>query len=1170
VKIKRASLLFASSLFLASVSVSALLLGTIQTEATEIIDGGTTVTVPADHASPWVINDNLSVGDTGNGTLVINAGSSVSVTTFNQAYIGNGAGSIGTVNVVGGSFLPPVTLGVSGTGTINASAGALIDSSSVIGLNVGSLGTLNLSGGSTWTNEPNLEVGASGTGVVNISGGSTATSQYGGIGDTVTGVGTVTVTGNGSQWTNSATVYIGKSGQGTLAIANGGQVSIGEIFTGYYSSGVGTITVDGTGSQLTTGVITAGNGYGSADPACALPGNGCTSSVTVTNHGVISDSGSLSIGNNSAGALTIASGGVVTAGDVYLAQGVDSSATITGIGSQLNANSLYIGGGGAGTTTISAGGAAVIGGGGVQTGYSGNNSLTVTGAGSHLTSTGDINLNSGTLTISNGGVVSGANAYVSYEADATVNVTGAGSQWNNSGDIQVGYFAYGFVAALNITNGATVTSANGILAPYGDSGTNAVVTVSGAGSSWIMSVNLTVGVADSGTLPNDTGGTLTIANGGAITDVNGIVASGSVATGVVTVTGANSVWTNSGTVTVGDAGQGTLTVSNGGTVIAPTMTIANQVGSFGTVNVGAGALSPAAPSGVLNIGTIAFGAGTGTLVLNHTDSNYNLTPDITGNGTILVLGGTTHYAANGSGFSGTTMIANAILSVNGTLGGTTTVSTGGTLKGNGTIGSVIVANGGSIAPGNSIGTLHATGNVTFAPGSTYTAELNSAGQSDLITTTGTARINGGTVVVPAGNVFNNSKIYTILTATGGVSGEFSSLNTPFARVFLVYDAYDVYLKYIPGGLGVTRNQIAAGSGLQSVGQGPVYQAVLALSDPDSTNRALDQVSGEVHASAKTALIEDSHFVRDAANDRLRAASNGTDTTGDLGYAQDDQPLNLRPSIVDGPTAWARGFGGWSNVKSDGNAASLQHFTSGFVAGLDGPVGETGRFGFLTGYSHTNFNTDGRGSGSSANYHVGLYGSVYDGPIGLRSSLIYTRHEIDTAREVGFAGFSDRLNAENSASTVQAATELGYQIEALRGTIEPFANVAYVNLYTGGFSETSGPAALSANGQFTNTAFSTFGVRDSTKISTGGLEATARGMIGWRTAYGDITPVSENRFAGGDAFNVAAPPIARQAAVFEAGLDVKIDQFTTIGAFYYGQYALNAISNGFNVRLSGIF
>jgi len=1139
-------------------------------KADEIIDGGTTVTVPADHASPWIVNDNLVIGDTGTGTLVINPGSTVTTSFGFGSTIGNGAGSNGTVNVIGGSFLPPFSLGLNGTGTINASAGATIDSSSAIGVNAGSLGTLNLSGRSTWTNEPNLEVGAAGTGIVNISGGSTATSEYAGVGDGLTGVGTVNITGAGSNWTNSAFAYIGKSGTGTLAISNGGTANIGQMSLGYYASGVGTITVDGTGSQLTTSGLSIGDGNASGDPTCSLPGNGCTSSLTVTNNGVVSDSGSLTVGGNSAGALSISSGGVVNAGDMQVANTLDSSVTITGAGSQLNAGNFYIGGGGLGTLTISAGGSATFSG-YVNTGYLSGNVITVTGSGSSLAAAGDLYLYGGTLTISSGAVVSNANSWVGYEADGVVVVTGAGSQWNNSGDINIGYYSGGpFLATLNITNGATVTSVNGILAPYGDSETNAIVTVSGAGSSWTMSGDLTVGMAQGGTLPNDTGGTLTISNGGVVSDVNGVIASSSVATGTVTVTGANSAWNNSGSVTVGDAGTAILNINNGGAVSATTLTIANQAGSIGTVNVGADALSAAAPSGALNVGTVAFGAGTGKLVLNYTDLNHILTPDITGNGTIQILSGTTHYAADGSGFTGATSITNATLSVNGSLGGTTTVGTGGTLMGSGTMGNIIIANGGTIAPGNSIGTLHTTGNVTFAPGSTYTVQLNSAGQSDLISATGTATINGGTVVVPAGNVFNNSNIYTIITAAGGVSGRFSALTTPFSRVFLTYDANDVFLKYIPT-LGITRNEVAAGAGILSVGTGPVYQAVMALSDPTSTNRALDLISGEVHASAKTALIEDSHFVRDAANDRMRAVSNGQDdTTGALGYAKADEQLNLRPSIVDAPTAWARGFGGWSNVESDANAASLKHSAGGFVAGLDGSLGALGRVGFLTGYGRTSFNTDGRGSGNSSNYHFGLYGSVYQGPLGLRSSVTYTRHEIDTARGVDFPGYSDNLAAKYTGGTFQAASELGYQIDMMQQTIEPFVNLAYVNLHTDGFAEAGGAAALSGNAQSTNTAFGTIGVRRTTTGSLGGLEATARGMIGWRTAYGDTTPVSANSFAGGDPFTVAATPIARNAAVTEAGLDVKVGKFTTFGIFYNGQFSSSTISNGFNVRLSGVF
>jgi outer membrane autotransporter protein len=1148
-------------------------------KADEIIDGGTTVTVPTDHASPWVVDDELVIGDTSTGTLVINPGASVNVTTFHAAYIGNNTGSNGTVNVIGGSFLPPFTLGVNGTGTINASAGAVIDSSSTIGGNFGSLGTLNLSGGSTWTNEPNLEVGANGTGIVNISGGSTATSEYAGVGDGVTSVGTINITGAGSNWTNSAFAYIGKSGTGALAISNGGSANLGQMSLGYYASGVGTITVDGTGSQLTTGGLSIGDGNASGDPACSLPGNGCTSSLTVTNNGVVSDSGSLIVGNGSAGALSISSGGVVSASNISVANTLNSSITVSGTGSQLNAGSLYLGGSGLGSLIISAGGSAVIGSGGVNTGYLAGNVITVTGAGSSLSSTGDLFIAGGTVTFSAGAVVSNVNAWVGYEADAIVNVTGAGTQWNNSGDINIGYYASGFVSQLNITNGATVTSVNGILAPYGDSETNAVVTVSGAGSSWTMSGDLTVGMAQGGTLPNDTGGTLTISNGGVVSDVNGIIASSSVATGTVTVTGANSAWNNSGNVTVGDAGTATLNVNNGGAVSAATMTIANQAGSIGTVNVGADALSPAAASGALNIGTIAFGAGTGTLVLNYTDLNYILTPDITGNGTIQVLSGTTHYAANGSAFTGTTSITNAILSVNGSLGGTTTIGTEGTLMGNGTMGNVIVANGGTIAPGNSIGTLHSTGTITFASGSTYNVQLNSAGQSDLITTTGAATINGGTVVVSNGNVFNNSHIYTILTAAGGVTGQFSALTTPFSRVFLTYDADDVYLKYIPA-LGVTtRNEIGAASGLQSLGMGAVYNAVTAISDANSANQALDQVSGEIHASAKTALIEDGKFLSEAVSERLRGSfgSQPTSTTGALSYAdasnaetaQDQFPFrSLTPVEVDRPVGWGRVFGSQAKSDSDANAAALTYSTGGLLAGVDGSM-EAWRVGFMTGYSKTSFNTDQRGSGSSSNYHLGVYGGRAWGPLAFRSMISMTLNDINTSRAVAIPGFSDNLKAQYYAETLQAFGELGYQVTEPQASTEPFVNVAYVGLHTQGFTEDGGTAALSAAAEMTNTGFSTLGIRQSFDLSGGPFD-TIRGSIGWRHAYGDTIPISVNSFAGGGTFTVAGVPIAKDAAVVELGAAVNPIPGMSLSISYYGQIASSATNQGITAKFAAKF
>ena len=94
-------------------------------------------------------------------------------------------------------------------------------------------------------------------------------------------------------------------------------------------------------------------------------------------------------------------------------------------------------------------------------------------------------------------------------------------------------------------------------------------------------------------------------------------------TGTVTVDGAGSSWTNSGSLFVGYSGTGTLTIANGGAVSAASgMQIALNLGSTGTLNIGAASGQAAAAPGTLTTPSVVFGAGTGSIVFNHTASNY--------------------------------------------------------------------------------------------------------------------------------------------------------------------------------------------------------------------------------------------------------------------------------------------------------------------------------------------------------------------------------------------------------------------------------------------------------------------------------------------------------------------------------------------------------------------
>lgn len=687
--------------------------------------------------------------------------------------------------------------------------------------------------------------------------------------------------------------------------------------------------------------------------------------------------------------------------------------------------------------------------------------------------------------------------------------------------------------------------------------------------------------------------------------------------GTLRLTGVNS-YGNTGVLggtLIGDTRSISGDIVNAGTVVFDQATDGRFAGNIGRLSTfagvmvkqGAGNLTLTGISGLdwsieagglataaeRFVGNAAIGSGASLTFDQAADAAYG--GALSGTGRFVKTGtGALVYNGDSSGFAGTTDIAAGALIVGSDtahaqarVGGSFHVAGGGTLGGHGTVGSgagsvVTVASGGTIAPGNSIGTLTVNGNLVFAAGSIYQAEISPALQSDLINVSGTAVINGGTVyALKAGGIYTPGSRWTILSADGGVTGRFDTFdqNMPFVDLTLSYDANRVYINATRNGaafcdVAKTSNQCAIGNGLESTGPGnPAYGAVAALPDGAAARAALDRLSGEIHASAKTALIADSRFVRDAATDRIRAAFGAVGASSMPVTAYGANGPQAAPATADRAAVWAQGFGAWGHANSSGNAARLTTTTGGILMGADAPVFGSGpfgtwRFGALAGYSRTTFNARDRfSSGESDNYHLGLYGGTQWGNLGLRAGLAYTWHQIVTSRSVVFPGFGDSLRGRYQAGTFQAFGDIGYRIDTPVAALEPFANLAYVSLDTGGFSERGGAAALHANGQVTATTFTTLGLRASTSFGLGGIATTVRGSIGWRHAYGAVTPLSTQAFAGGDAFTVAGVPIARDAAVVNVGLDMAVSPNAVLGLSYDGQFAPSAQQHGFKANFS---
>jgi outer membrane autotransporter protein len=630
-----------------------------------------------------------------------------------------------------------------------------------------------------------------------------------------------------------------------------------------------------------------------------------------------------------------------------------------------------------------------------------------------------------------------------------------------------------------------------------------------------------------------------------------------------TFLGPNVIVSTGGAVPVsGDAalsamGFGDFVIFNGGTlrstgnlVTGRTISLLSQGGVFDT-----NGFSVLLSGNVQGVGSLSK-TGVGTLTLNGVNT---YTGGTFVNGGTLLVGDAAHPAAS--------------------VPGAVAVNNGGTLGGYGTVGGIVANSGGTVSPGNSIGTLNVAGNVSFTPGSTYLVEIDPSGAGDRITAAGTASLAGTVNVQKAPGSYLPGTRYTVLTAGGGVSGTFDTLtqNLPFLDLALNYDANDVYLDVARNEMafpaaGRTRNQIATAQAIEALGLGnALYNAVVGQQTDADARKAFDMASGETHASIKTALIEDSGFLRDAALDRLRGAFSTYDAGPPvIAYASNGH-TPWAPANTADKAFWTRAFGAWTHVDGDGNAAAFSHNTGGAFFGTDTRVAEHWRVGALAGYSYTTFDANSRSSsGHSDNIHLGLYGGGQWGALGLRTGLGYSWHDIDVRRSTAFAGYDDNLKTDYNGGTAQIFAELGYRAQVGPVTLEPYANVAYVNLHTDGFSESGGPSALHGAGDDTDTPFTTLGLHASSGFDLGGVRATARGTLGWRHAYGTVTPTSNVAFDTGSAFTVAGVPIARDSAVVEAGLDFRIKPNLTVGLAYAGQFGKRTQMNSAQANVAWKF
>ena len=647
---------------------------------------------------------------------------------------------------------------------------------------------------------------------------------------------------------------------------------------------------------------------------------------------------------------------------------------------------------------------------------------------------------------------------------------------------------------------------------------------------------------------------------------------------------------------------GATTIDTGATLaLGPSGSIATSfsVAANGTFDVSG--TSGASISSLSGSGHVSLGSQTLTITGGNGDFSGTIADGGMGGGTggSVVIAGGKQVLTGINSYTGPTYASGGTLDVNGALASAVFVTSGGVLMGHGTVGGLVASGGGAVAPGNSIGTLNVTGGVTFDPGSFYLVEANAAGQSDRIAATGAATLNGGIVQVLAQpGAYAPSTIYTILTAAGGVSGTFDAATSDFAFLSptLSYGPMDVFLTIARNAtlfsdVAQTPNQRAVASALDAFPtDSPLYLSLLGQTSA-SARQAFDALSGEVHASLQSVLVDQSRYVREAIWSRLTQAyyaktakqSVALAAAGPTSVADGDtrrmalgagrgaevgQPPPRGPEL----TFWTRGFGSWGQFDGNANAGTVDRTLGGFVSGMDAGVGDGWRAGLATGYIQSSVTAPDVASSADVNsYLVAAYAGGGAGPLALRAGAAWSWHDVDTSRAVIFPGFFEHESAGYGGDTGELFAEVAYPMIMRYGAVEPFAGLAYLHLDTNGFTESGGVAALTASGSREDIGYSILGVRAATTMTVEDMLITPHASFAWQGAFGDVTPDIGLAFAStGVPFAISGVPLARNSALIGVGLDLTIDADAVLSVAYQGQLAGDLKDNGVHGQLDWRF
>jgi len=570
--------------------------------------------------------------------------------------------------------------------------------------------------------------------------------------------------------------------------------------------------------------------------------------------------------------------------------------------------------------------------------------------------------------------------------------------------------------------------------------------------------------------------------------------------------------------------------------------------------------------GSLRLGTINYGTGdvAAKVDLSHAGSHFNLGQDATLGGTGTVKAPTIH--------------------VGGTVDPDTWKNDG--LKANAIGNGISDADIAAIKADqkSEFGEIRFVGDVTWANGSRYVAQVDATGNNDRVYFEdggGTATVtieNGSTLELSRndGSDWQDGERFDVIDKDAGVNinGEFDIVGAPIVlgpKLVCTATGCELQLDHDQGAykdLADTKNQQNVADALGSLGG--THELSKVLNDKAKARAVLDNLSGEIYGSVRSALLSNNRL-KNAAQARMQGLG-----AQELAAAQPVMlastsavPVSSARFAAPGQRLWVNTWHYDGRLDGSRNAAKVDQSGYGLALGGDVRVNDQIAVGALFGYEDGKVKNGGtRRSRTDVDaYSLGGYvnANLADfGGIALSGGLIYSHLKFDSSRTILLP--AGKAKASYDGYKVQAFVEAGKTFDAGDATVTPYVNLTQNWLHTDAVRERGSIAALTVRAQTDSVTQTTLGVRASYQLPVA-MPVAVTANLGWASAFGDTKAKTSNRFGTASSlFSVEGTRMDKNRALVGVGVEASLTPNATVAVGYDGQFGSNTRDHAANVQV----